>query len=333
MAELRAIALRAADHAPHRLHAPDRPWPETNCYIDLWIELLHAIGRDPLPLLGLAAALDWEGDHFTFLKPSAADLSTLAGIVMHELALWDETAAHVATQLEGGAIPLLEVDAFFLPDTHASAYRTRHTKTTIAITATDPDQTWLEYIHNAGLFRLAGEDYEAILGTASPLFPYAELARIAPPPDPAPDPAVIRAAALETLSRLAATRRPGDPIARFAAALPALFERTRGDPTRIHALCFNTTRQLGAAFGLLADHLAWLGAGAGAAWVSPGADAAWLADSAKSLQFQISRAARRGRDDPAIAETLAEMSTVWRRLTAAGSSATVRTGSAVDPIR
>ena len=29
---------------PHRLHGPDRMWPETNCYVDLWIELLHALG-------------------------------------------------------------------------------------------------------------------------------------------------------------------------------------------------------------------------------------------------------------------------------------------------
>ncbi|MDT7950871.1 MAG: DUF1839 family protein, partial [Acetobacteraceae bacterium] len=74
MSELRAIKLTAANHVPHPLHSATRPWPETNCYLDLWIELLHALDRDPTPLLGVAAALEWEADHFTFLKPSAGDI-------------------------------------------------------------------------------------------------------------------------------------------------------------------------------------------------------------------------------------------------------------------
>lgn len=305
MTELRAIALRAADHVPHRLHAADRAWPESNCYLDLWIELLHAIGRDPIPLLGLAAGLDWEADHFTFIKPSAADIFAASGVTMHELALWDDTEAQAAAQLARGALPLLEVDAYFLPDTLGSAYRDRHTKTTIAIAAMDPAGPWLEYFHNAGMFRLSGEDYAGVLGTAPHrplLFPYAELARVTGEP---PAPHLARCLARRLLARYTATRTPGDPVARFAAALPELLARAGPDPVRIHALCFNTTRQLGGAFGLLAAHLVWLG--------ETSADAAWLADSAKALQFQISRAARRGRADPAIPAALDEMSVVWRR--------------------
>ena len=305
MTELRALAIRAEDHVPHELHSADRPWPETNCYLDLWIELLHAMGRDPQPLLGVAVALDWEADHFTFLKPSAADLFAAAGVTMHELALWDDTEAHVAAQLANGAVPLLEVDAFFLPDTGGSAYQLRHTKTTIAITAMDPAKAWLEYFHNAGLYRLIGEDYAGILGGGQQrrlLFPYAELVRSA---GDAPSLETMHRLARRLLVRYASSRMPGNPIARFAAALPGLLIRAGGDPVRVHALCFNTTRQLGSSFGLLADHLEWLG--------QDGTDAAWLAERAKTLQFQISRAARRGRADPAITASLQEMSLVWAR--------------------
>ncbi len=95
MAEIRAVAVGPEAYRPPPLHAADRPWPETNCYLDLWIGLLHALGQDPRPVLGVAA-LDWEGDHFTFLKPCAADLQRRTGAVLQELALWDETEAQVA---------------------------------------------------------------------------------------------------------------------------------------------------------------------------------------------------------------------------------------------
>ncbi len=315
LTELRAIALRADDHVPHRLHGVDRPWPETNCYLDVWIELLHAIGRDPLPLMGAAVALDWEADHFTFLKPSAADLFAAAGVTMHELALWDDIEAHVTAQLAHGAIPLIEVDAFFLPDTGGNAYQARHTKTTIAITALDPAAAWLEYLHNAGMYRLEGEDYAGVLGCGRQrpmLFPYAELVRVAAD---APSLEAMHRLGRRLLARHAESRAPGNPVAQFAAALPGLLMRAGGDPARIHALCFNTTRQLGSSFGLLADHLEWLG--------QDGSDAAWLAERAKTVQFQISRAARRGRPDPAIAAALQQMSAVWERCMADVAAFTV----------
>jgi hypothetical protein len=309
MAELRAVALRPEAHVPHPvLHAPDRPWPETNCYLDLWIELLHAAGRDPVPLLGVAAGLSWEGDHFTFLKPCAADLFALTGTVLQELALWDSTEAQVATQLARGAVPLLEVDAFFLPDTAGAAYREQHTKTTIAVSAMDPEAGWLEYFHNAGLFRLSGEDYAGVLGRPPhqpALFPYAELVRLRAGAPPAA-PEALRAQARGVLARCAASRAEDDPLGRFAEDLPGMMARTEGDPRRIHALCFNTARQFGGGVGLLADHLAWLG--------EDGSEATRLAELAKTLQFQISRAARRRRDDPAIRATLGAMSAAWSRL-------------------
>ena len=308
-----------ADGAPsHPLHSADRAWPETNCYLDLWIELLHGLGRDPLPLLGLAVALDWEADHFTFLKPSSTAILAATGVTLHELALWDDLAVHIEAQLASGAVPLLEVDAFYLPDTRSNAYQHVHTKTTIGITAIDSAHEWIGYFHNAGHYSLCGSDYRGIFrraGDGSTLFPYAELARVA---EVAPTAAVARGIAWGWFDGYARSRRPGNPIVQFAGALPGLLERVGRDPARINALCFNTTRQLGSSFGLLADHMAALGA--------DGAGARGIAADAKTLQFQIARAARRGRTDPAITATLDDIATAWERcqtMIAAGPAASV----------
>ena len=305
MTLLRSAAWRSDGAPVHWLHSADRAWPETNCYLDLWIELLHALGRDPLPILGVAAALDWEADHFTFLKPSAAAIFKTTGVTLHEMALWDMTETHLEAQLALGAVPLLEVDAFYLPDTRSNAYRQVHTKTTIGITALDPGRAWLSYIHNAGHFSLNEEDYRNIIGAKSSdiaLFPYAELARVAADP---PELTVTRDFARRTIGELARTRSPGNPVLRFAAALPHLLVRVGQDPALINALCFNTTRQFGGAFDLFADHLEMLG--------ENGTDARWLATNAKTLQFQIARGARRGRTDPTVERTLDGMSVVWER--------------------
>jgi len=44
------LGLDPAAYTPSALHHPDRTFPETNCYVDLWIELLHALGIDPLEI-------------------------------------------------------------------------------------------------------------------------------------------------------------------------------------------------------------------------------------------------------------------------------------------
>lgn len=302
MSELRAVAMTPETYCQHKLHGAERAWPETNCYIDLWIGLLHAIGEDPHPLLGIAAAMQWEGDHFSFLKPNAADIQSLTGAVLQELALWDSVEHHVAVQLARKAVPLLEVDAWFLPDTQGTSYRLRHTKTTIAILAQDSATQKLEYLHNSGLFRLSGEDYAGVLGLSPHgqlLFPYAEIAHL---PVTRSDPMVVRSRARSVLGRLAASRGTGNPIEDFAADLPALLLRN-SNPERVHALCFNTVRQFGATFGLLGDHLAWLD--------ENGSAASLLADQAKTLQFRLARAARKGQWDHSVVTLLQEMHDTW----------------------
>jgi hypothetical protein len=43
------ISASHRGYQSHFSHAGERIWPETNCYLDLRIETLHALGLDPVP--------------------------------------------------------------------------------------------------------------------------------------------------------------------------------------------------------------------------------------------------------------------------------------------
>ena len=271
-----------AGFTAHPLHAADRAWPETNCYVDLWIELLHARGLVPEAMLGFTLRQDFEGDQFTFFKPHAADIERLYGLEVQELAIYDSVEAHALMQLARGRTVLVEVDGFFLPDTPAATYRREHGKTTVAILALDPEARTLEYLHNAGRFRLSGADYEGVFAQPT-LFPYAEFVK----EDGAPLPP--EALHREALALLRAHRRRApaeNPWAAFRDALARDGERrAAGTLADFHPYAFNTTRQAGACAELLASHLDWLGGFADAA-----DHARALAAEARAFQFQLARA-------------------------------------------
>ncbi|MGU3362125.1 DUF1839 family protein [Methylobacterium sp. M6A4_1b] len=280
----------ATPYLPHPLHAADRNWPETNCYVDLWIELLHGRGLVPEAMLGFTLRQDFEGDQFTFFKPPAADIERLYGLEVLELAVYDSLEAQALVQVQQGRPVLVEVDAIYLPDTHGTTYGREHGKTTIGLLALDPETEELDYLHNAGRFRLSGGDYRGIFGPAV-LPPYAEFVKAVAPPMST---AELPGAALELL-RYHRVRAPGhNPVLAFRDTLartgPALVQRSLGV---FHAYAFNTTRQLGANFEMLASHLAWLDA-AGAGTFTPASDTALrLAVEAKAFQFQLARAFHR----------------------------------------
>ena len=46
------FGLDPATYRPHGLHTGERSYPETNCYADVIIELLHARGDEPLAAHG-----------------------------------------------------------------------------------------------------------------------------------------------------------------------------------------------------------------------------------------------------------------------------------------
>ncbi len=287
-------ALSPACHAPHPLHGGGRDWPETNCYVDVWIEILHALGEDPVAALGFTVAQDFEGDHFTFAKFPLEDLYEQFGLEVAELALYDTLEGHVVEQTRRGRMVLLEVDGFNLPDTRGVSYRLEHTKTTVAVNRIDEARRELDYFHGAGLFSLAGEDYEAVLRTNDPaaLFPYAEFVKFdrRKPLD--------AAAALIILCRHLQRRPADNPVAAFRARVRDQAEAAAARPNAyLHRYAFNTARQLGMNFELLGSHLAWLH-GRGASWMrlqSSIESCKALSAGAKAFQFQLARAVSRRR--------------------------------------
>ena len=45
------LSLDPARYTRHAIHGENRVWAETNCYVDVWVELLHAWGFDPVAAL------------------------------------------------------------------------------------------------------------------------------------------------------------------------------------------------------------------------------------------------------------------------------------------
>lgn len=259
---LSLLSLDPAHYVPSRLHAPDRTFRETNCYVDLWIELLHAQGTDPASAMAFTCAIDFEGDQWTFFKPPAEDMENLFGIDIHEMQIYRPLAEHISEQLERGRTIILEADSFYMPDRIATSYRRDHVKSSIAIEAIDPDERRLRYFHGLGYFELREEDYSGIFRLGRPLPedvlpPYIELVRFdAGPTLKGYD---LRCAAREALVHHL-RRRPGrNPWPAFGERLgkdlPTLLSNTE---SRFHSYAFATVRQCGAAFELARSFVLWL---------------------------------------------------------------------------
>ncbi|WP_105404369.1 DUF1839 family protein [Neorhizobium sp. T7_12] len=303
-------ALDPANYRTHALHSAERMWPETNCYVDLWIEVLSAQGLPPEAMLGFTLTQDFEGDQFTFFKVPLEDLETLFGIRVTELAIFDRPEWHVTEQIRRGRLTLLELDSFYLPDTRGVAYRQEHGKTTVAINRLDLERRELDYFHNGGFFTLSGEDFDGLFQLnagpeALPFLPYTEFAKF---PAVYPDAREIRETAWKLL-RHHFPRRPQDnPIRAFGKVFPAQVERiAERDFGFFHKYAFNTLRQVGANFELLASHLAWLNH---KAFAQPERQALRISEVAKSTQFQLARALTRKKFEP-LATALDPAADAW----------------------
>jgi hypothetical protein len=246
----------------HSLHGHEREFRETNCYVDVWIEILHALGLEPTACLAFTLASDFEGDQWTFFKPPHGDLQSLYGVQVEELTLWRPLLEHVQTQVARRRLPLVEVDSYFLPDTVASDYHRQHVKTTIGITHVDSDARRLRYFHNAGFYELADDDFDGLLrvGLAPGgelLPPYCEIVK--PERSLAHAPPDLRRASEELARRYFALRPARNPVSVHREQLEAdvAMIASGGLPT-YHGYCFAVLRQLGANFELAATYLRWL---------------------------------------------------------------------------
>lgn len=290
------LDISPAGYKPHALHSSERMWPETNCYTDLWIELLAAQGVAPEAMLGFTLTQDFEGDQMTFFKVPLEDLESLYGILVTELAIYDRVENHVAVQAARGRICLVEMDSFYMPDTHGVGYHTEHGKTTVAINRMDVEKKELDYFHNGGFFHLSGEDFDGLfqLNTeegALPFLPYTEFAKL---PDFYPDEQELREEALD-LARYHYDRRPDEnPISLFSKAFAADAEAVAERPFGFfHKYAFNTLRQAGANFELAGSYFEWLGVDHKLA-----AEHAYkISEVMKSSQFQLARAVTRRKFD------------------------------------
>ncbi|MCU1487505.1 MAG: hypothetical protein JWN67_4251 [Actinomycetia bacterium] len=291
----RLLGLDAATYEAHPLHTHERTWTETNCYVDLWIEVLHALGLDPLAGAAFTLSTDFEGDQWTFFKYPPEDLRRLYGIDVSEMNAWRPLAHHVVEQLGLGRLLTIEADAWYLPDTAGVSYGIGHTKTTIVPESIDVAGRRLGYFHNAGYFELEGDDFDGTLRVgAGPevLPPYVEvvrLERLRRGDDLLPDVLAL------TADHLA--RRPSDnPMVRFKKRLEEDLPWLAAEGVEaFHQYAFGTCRQSGATAELAASFVDWLGA-RGEAGLAPVAERfRSLSDAVKSLQFGLARAAR-GRD-------------------------------------
>ncbi len=301
----RLLDLDPATWVPHSLHAPDRDWVETNCYIDVWVEALHALGLEPLAALPFTVAQDFEGDHFTFFKFPPEDLRALFGLAVQELAIFDTVESHIEQQLRRGRMVLVEVDAFHLPDTKGTSYGRAHTKTTVAAIEIDIAARRLGYFHNTAFHRLEGADFDGVFGrTPQTLFPYCEFVKR----ESAPFTGRALVDRSLALLRTHLRRRPADPIAAFRAEFPGHIERlaTRS-MDYFHQYAFNVPRQLGANFEMLGSYLRWLVDNGQTDLNSAISACQTVSAACKALQFQLARAVNRKKfgDYDALLDTLA----------------------------
>jgi hypothetical protein len=315
MATLAAVPGTAGTYVSHLLHGDERTWPETNCYVDLWIELLHSHGLEPRAALAFTFGLDFEGDQYTFYKFPHRDLRVLYGVDVQELNIWKPLAVHAAEQCALGRVLMPEVDAFYLPDTAGVSYRYDHSKTTIAIAAIDARAHTLQYFHGRGFYTLGGNDFAGLFrlgefaADASVLPPFAEIAKLDQ----------IRALEMPelteramALARFHLAAAPGsNPVARHAARLAEDLAWLREQPLGVfHQYAFATVRQAGSCFDLASAFLFWLDEQGRPGFQDVAAAFGRISTEAKTVQFKLARMARLKRDAD-VAPHLAEMVAAW----------------------
>lgn len=306
--------LSPETYRPHAMHGEQAVWVEKNCYVDVWIELVHALGLEPAAAMAFALAVDFEGDHWTFFKPPHSDLHLLYGIDVQELNVWRPLLAHAAEHLAAGKLLSAEADSFWLPDTAGTDYQRQHVKTTIVLNDLDVDAQRLGYFHSAGYHTLEGEDFRQLFNLSpvegGPRLPFfVELVRTDRLQRLATSELVQRSRRLlqEHHARRPATNPVARFAARFAADLPWLQEQGLD---HYHAWAFTTTRQMGAAFELAANHARWLAPHVAPELAQAAERFELIAQEAKSMILKVARVVNAKRAfDPHAA--LAPLVTAW----------------------
>lgn len=279
----------------HPLHAKSRIWTETNCYVDLWVEVLHSMNLEPLAACGFALSAGFDGDQWEFVKFFPEDLRSIYGIDVGEMNIWRPLHQHVLEKLAAGQLLTVEVDSFYLPDTAGVSYHNYHEKTTIVPAVLDVKGGRMEYFHNSGFFEVSGSDFTNVLrldpDSKQDLPPYVEVIRsdrLARVPD-----AELRRRSRRSLQQHLSRRPVRNPVwalgERITADLPVL---AKAGLEYFHGYAFGTCRQLGATAEIAASYLSWLGGEDLDAIGRLAEDYMRIATEARSLEFVLARAAR-----------------------------------------
>jgi hypothetical protein len=291
------LALDPQTYVRHRLHTQERDWAETNCYADVWIELLHAWGLEPMAALPFTLATDFEGDQWTFFKYPPEDILDLYSMDVLELAIWRPLPVHIEEQLSLGRPLLIELDSYYLPDTAGSAYQLEHVKTTVGIVEIDVERQHLGYFHAQGYYHLSGDDFANVFhlkGDRNPaiLPPYCEIVKRASRPALQGD--ELLQGSLRLLSKHLRRLPDTNPFTRFRARFEADLQWLINEPiSMFHAYSFATLRQFGACYELSGAYLKWLQSQAVEGLEQPIESMLQLSMSAKAMQFQLARAMAR----------------------------------------
>ena len=295
--------LDPATYQRHLIHREGRAWAETNCYVDVLIELLHGLGFEPIAALPFTVRIDFEGDQWTFFKFDHADLLELYGLDIQELNPWRSLVHHVAEQVERGRPVLIEMDSYYLPDTHGTAYKLDHVKSTIAVNEIDAEERRMGYFHGQGYYHLDGRDFEDMyqldgLAHERMLPPYIEYVKILDRPRPRDGPELLEVS-LGCLRKHLALLPTENPFLSFRERFERDLEWLRGEPIdTFHTYSFATLRQYGACFELVETYLQWLAEHGATSLERPILAFHEISATAKTFQFQLARAMARGRPLP-----------------------------------
>lgn len=311
------LALDPDNYQRHPIHTQQRDWAETNCYVDVWIEQLHALGFEPIAAMYFTLAIDFEGDQWTFFKFQLPDLHKLYGIEVQELAIWKPLLSHIEEQIGLGRPVLVELDSMFLPDTVGTAYKIAHVKTTASVNFIDIENKKLGYFHAQGYYELDGDDFDNVFRLTdqydkSHLEPYVEIAKLQKNSDILKsDPDQLKTKSIEMLKEQIKKMPEQNPFLLFKTQLEKDLNWLKNENIDMfHQYSFATLRQFGACFELASVYFDWLIA-SGETGLEPVSQIyRSISESAKIYQFQLARVVSRGKSIELTA--IDEMAEKWQ---------------------
>ncbi len=293
------LNITAETYQAHSIHTRERDWAETNCYVDIWIELLNAMGYQPEAALAFTLSIDFENDQWTFFKFPLSQLLELFGLDVQELAIWRPLIDHIEEQLSAGRPVLAEMDSFYLPDTHGMAYQLQHVKSTVAINHIDRKNKTMGYFHGQQYYSLDGDNFDQVLRLheTDPAFlpPYVEIVKSRS--DFKLNPKQLLQHSLATLIYQLQLLPETNPFIRYKLRLEKDISWLLKENLEVfHQYSFATLRQFGACYELSTFYLNWLIEQGETGLTEAVTHLKNISSLAKIYQFQLARSISRNKN-------------------------------------